>query len=127
MNEPDPLIGRTIRRGTIELQELIGDGGMGRVYKGIDTRLSRTVAVKILRPEHQSIDTARVYFEREARAASKLWHPNVIQIIDFGVDDDGTLFLVMEYIPGKNLADVLEESYPLPAERIVRILTQVLT
>lgn len=126
MSRPDPLIGRTLR-GSIVLESAIGDGGMGRVYKGIDTRLSRVVAVKVLRPDHKDVETARVYFEREARAASQLWHPNIIQIIDFGYEDDGTLYLVMEYVPGRNLADVLEQEFPLSTARIVRILAQLLT
>ncbi|OIP29876.1 MAG: hypothetical protein AUK47_26545 [Deltaproteobacteria bacterium CG2_30_63_29] len=121
------MLGRSIRGGTIELQSVIGDGGMGRVYKGVDRNLSRIVAVKVLRPEHQSMETAKVYFEREARSASKLWHPNIIQIIDFGAEEDGTLYLVMEYVPGRNLADILDKDFPLPAERTVRILSQLLT
>ncbi len=126
-SESDPFVGRLIRDDRIQLQDLIGGGGMGRVYRGVDRVLGRIVAVKILHPEHQGTEAARVYFEREARAASKLWHPNIIQIIEYGAESDGTLCLVMEYAPGRTLADVIEQDFPLPTERSVRILTQILT
>ena len=127
MSDVDPFLGRTIANGRIQLLEVIGGGGMGRVYKSLDKQLSREVAVKVLHPEHQSIETAKVYFEREAQSASKLNHPNIINIIDFGEEQtDGTLYLVMEYVQGRNLADLIEEEFPLSTERIVRITNQIL-
>ncbi|MDX9719829.1 MAG: protein kinase [Myxococcota bacterium] len=127
MTEQDPLLGRTIRGGTIELQAVIGGGGMGRVYKGVDVNIGRVVAIKVLHTQNQNNDAAKHYFDREAHATGKLWHPNIIQIFDRGCEPDGTLYFVMEYIPGRNLADILEAEFPLAAERVVRILTQILT
>lgn len=127
MTGQDPLIGSSLHGGTIVLQKLLGVGGMGRVYKGVDTRLNRSVAVKILQPEHLESDEASIYFEREARAASQLWHPNLIQILDFGREDDGTLYIIMEFIPGVSLADIIDDEFPIPPDRVIRIASQILT
>ena len=95
------------RLGNYEILESIGRGGMGEVYKAKDTRLDRTVAVKVL-PEHLANDPARrERFEREARTISQLNHPNICMLHDVG-EQDGVAFLVMEYIEGDTLAERLE-------------------
>ena len=127
MSEPDIYLGRTIRNGSVELQSLIGGGGMGRVYRGVDLNLGRTVAVKILHPQSQNMAAAKHYFDREAHATAKLFHPNIIQIFDRGQEPDGTLYFMMEYVAGRNLADVLEQEFPLAPDRVVRVLAQILT
>jgi serine/threonine-protein kinase len=121
----DALIGRTLPGGYVIL-ELIGVGGMGRVYRAEQTNLGRTVAVKIVHPHLVGEENAVARFITEARASSRLNHPNSVAIIDFGKTNDGQLYLVMEYLRGKDLARVAYEEGPLPFRRIVDVLRQVL-
>src|SRR5215813_1235934 len=94
------LIGHTL--GSYEVLSLLGKGGMGEVYLARDTRLERKVAIKLLPDEH-CIDPERVWrFEREARAASALNHPNIVTIYDIGVSEEGR-FIVMEFVDGPTL------------------------
>ena len=121
----DPLIGRTLPGG-FGIIELIGVGGMGRVYRAEQTNLGRTVAVKIVHPHLAGEENAVARFITEARAASRLNHPNSVAVIDFGKTNDGQLYLVMEYLRGKDLARVAYEEGPLPFRRIVDVLRQTL-
>ena len=125
MTDSDSLIGRTLG-GTIRIKKLLGRGGMGAVYEGYQEKLDRTLAVKVMTPEHAQNPVAPDYFLREARSASRLRHPNIIQIFDFGEDEE-LLYIAMEYVPGRSLEDVIEEQFPLGAERIVSILDQTLS
>ena len=104
--------------GPYEIQSPLGAGGMGEVYRARDTRLDRTVAVKILPPHLSSNLDARQRFEREARAISSLNHPNICTLHDVG-HQDGTDFLVMEYLEGETLADRLTKG-PLPPEQVLK-------
>ena len=124
-NQDDALIGRTLPGGYVIL-ELVGIGGMGRVYRAEQTTLGRTVAVKIIHPHLVGEENAAARFITEARAASRLNHPNSVAIIDFGKTPDGQLYLVMEFLRGKDLARVTYEEGPLPFRRIVDVLRQVL-
>ena len=101
------------RLGPYEIQASIGAGGMGEVYKARDTRLDRTVAVKVL-PEHVGADASlRQRLERAAKAISRLSHPNICTLHDIGTQD-GTPFLVMEYLEGETLSQrVAREPVPL--------------
>jgi serine/threonine-protein kinase len=121
----DPLIGRTLPGGYLIL-ELVGIGGMGRVYRAEQTNLGRTVAVKIIHPHLVGEENAAARFITEARAASRLNHPNSVGIIDFGKSPDGQLYLVMEFLRGRDLARVTYEDGPLPFRRIVDVLRQTL-
>jgi len=104
--------------GPYEIQSPLGAGGMGEVYLARDTRLDRTVAVKIL-PTHLSSNIeAKQRFEREARAISSLNHPNICTLHDVG-HQDGTDFLVMEYLEGETLADRLMKG-PLSSEQVLK-------
>ena len=122
----DPLVGQTIR-GTYFVQERIGGGGMGQVYKATQLNLDRPVALKLLRPWFHAGPTIVQRFQREARASSKLHHPNVIAVLDFGQAEDGTLFMAMEYLPGRNLLTLLEDEFPLGERRVVHIAAQILS
>ncbi len=124
-NTDDPLIGRTLPGGYVIL-ELVGIGGMGRVYRAEQTNLGRTVAVKIIHPHLVGEENAAARFITEARAASRLNHPNSVAVIDFGKTEDGQLYLVMEFLRGKDLARVIYEEGPLTLRRIVSVLRQVL-
>jgi serine/threonine protein kinase len=108
-----------IRLGPYEIVAPAGAGGMGEVYRARDTRLDRTVAIKIL-PQHltaKSVVTQR--FQREARALSSLQHPHICTLYDVG-HQDGIDFLVMEFLEGKTLADLLAKG-PLPFEQVLRV------
>ena len=120
----DPLIGTTLPGGYVIL-ELVGVGGMGRVYRAEQKALGRTVAVKIIHPHLLGDESASVRFITEARAASRLNHPNSVAVIDFG-KNGGQLYLVMEYLRGKDLARVVYEEGPIPFKRVVDVLCQVL-
>src|SRR6185503_3036781 len=100
------------RFGPYEIVEPIGAGGMGEVYKGRDTRLDRTIAIKILPELHAAEPQFRERFEREARALSQLTHPHICTLHDVG-EHGGTPFLVMEFLVGETLAARLERG-PLP-------------
>jgi serine/threonine-protein kinase len=100
---------------------------MGRVYRAEQNMLGRTVAVKVIHPHLLSDDQTVARFYNEARAASRLNHPDSVSIIDFGRTEDGILYLVMEYLDGKDLAHILAEEGPLPFLRICRILRHVLS
>ena len=121
----DPLIGRTIG-GTYVLQEIIGVGGMGRVYRAEQTTLGRTVAIKVIHPHLLGDEQTVARFYTEARAASRLNHPHSVSVIDFGRTEDGILYLAMEFLKGKDLALVMHEEDPLPFKRICDILVSVL-
>ncbi len=121
----DTWIGRTLPGGFCIL-ELVGVGGMGRVYRAEQTTLGRTVAVKIIHPHLVGDESAAARFITEARAASRLNHPNSVSIIDFGKTDDGQLYLVMEFLRGRDLARVMFDEGPLPLRRVVDITRQTL-
>lgn len=122
----DPLIGKTIK-GTYLVQQKIGGGGMGQVYKAVQISLDRPVALKLLRPSFLSDPTLVQRFHREARASSKLHHPNIIAVVDFGQIEDGTLFMAMEYLPGRNLLKLMREEFPIGEDRVVNLAAQVLS
>jgi len=94
------------RLGPYEIESLLGTGGMGEVYRSRDTRLGRTVAVKVL-PEHLISDQeSRRRFEREARVVSQLSHPHICTLFDVG-EQDGRSYIAMEYLEGETLAQRL--------------------
>ena len=122
----DALLGTTIA-GNFEVLELIGEGAMGRVYKARQISLDKLVAIKVLH-RHLANDPKVVRrFHREARAASRLSHPNSLQIIDFGEDGRGTLYIAMELLDGDDLLTVIEEDAPLSPARIANIMKGVLS
>jgi Tol biopolymer transport system component/predicted Ser/Thr protein kinase len=111
------------RLGTFEVLEPIGAGGMGEVYRARDTRLDRTVALKVLPSELSANPALRERLEREARLASSLAHPHICTLHDVG-RDQGVDFLVMEYLEGESLADRLQKG-PLPVEQAVRYAIEI--
>jgi len=111
------------RVGPYEIASAIGAGGMGEVYRARDTRLERTVAIKVL-PAHLSSDPdRRERFDREARAISSLNHPHICILHDVG-HQDGTSYLVMEFLEGETLADRLNKG-PLPIDQVLRYAIEI--
>src|SRR5947207_6044042 len=106
------------------LLDLIGQGGMGRVYLARDTRLTRRVALKILSPERINNPRAIARFQREARVGAQLQHENLVRVYDFG-ESNGRFFLVMEYIEGKTIGALISEQGPMPPATAARLVRQV--
>lgn len=121
----DSNVGRTIA-GKYLLEKRIGRGGMGTVYRAKQPGLARRVAIKVLHHSLAGHASAVARFRREAKAASRLDHPSSVRILDFGEEPDGLLYLVMEYVEGRDLLQVLREDAPLSPERIAQILSQAL-
>ena len=110
------------RLGPYEIVAHVGTGGMGEVYKAHDSRLARTIALKIL-PAHLADADSRRRFEREARSASALTHPNVVTIHDVG-EADGVAYLAMEFIEGRTLRELTADG-PIAMKSLLRIAVQV--
>ena len=107
-----------LRLGPYEVLSHLGAGGMGEVYRAQDTRLDRTVVIKVLPAAVADSPERRARFEREARAIAALSHPHICSLFDIG-QHDGLDYLVMEYVEGQTLADRLEKG-PLPLEQVLR-------
>lgn len=110
--------------GRYEIIDRIGGGGMALVYKGHDILLNRKVAVKVLRQQYVHDEEFIRRFRREAQAAASLSHPNVVSIYDVGQEDE-IHYIVMEYVEGKTLNDVIKEKAPLQVEEAIRIASQI--
>ena len=119
----DPRVGTVVDK--YRIMGPISSGGMGTVYRGEHALIGKEVAIKVLRKEFQSHEQLVRRFLMEARAASMIRHPNIVDVFDFGVTMDGCSYCAMEYLEGPSLADVLDEQGALPLYRIVNILVQV--
>ncbi|HVH45149.1 MAG TPA: protein kinase [Labilithrix sp.] len=126
MVEPPSLVGRTIA-GRYRIEQHVGSGSMGDVFRARHVGLGTDVAVKIMRPSVAKDTNFKERFYREAKAASRLEHQNSVRVIDFGTESDGLVYLVMEFLRGRDLLDVLRTESPLSDERIVDILAQTLS
>ena len=120
----DPLIGQTLA-GKYRIEKLIKTGGMGSVYRGRHVLMDKTVAIKVLRPSLAGDDAVVGRFSREAKAASKISHPHAVSVTDFGEAENGVVFLVMEYLDGRTLKEVITKEGPLSLGRAVEIVRQV--
>src|SRR3954469_16357520 len=120
----DALIGRVLD-GRYRVGPKIARGGMATVYEATDLRLDRTVAVKVMHEGLVDDEEFVSRFQREARAAAKLAHHNVVAVFDTG-DDDGTLFLVMEYVPGLTLRDLIRKEAPMSPAKALAVIEPVL-
>ena len=122
----DPLVGRLLD-GRYRLDRPLARGGMATVYLGTDTRLDRTIAVKVMRPALAEDEDFVGRFAREARAAARLSSPEVVAVHDQGTDlTTGTAYLVMEYVAGRTLRDLIRDGGPLPPARALALLEPVL-
>ena len=120
----DPLLGQALD-GKYRLDEPLGEGGMGRVYRATHLLIERPVAVKVLHPHLVSDEEARERFRREARAAGRLRHPNGVAVTDFGETPEGVVYIVMELLEGESLRELTAREAPLEAGRAVSIMLQV--
>ncbi len=111
--------------GRFEIRDLIGEGGMGAVYRAWQRSIGREVAIKLIDERHGRDPMAVRRFLREARLASQLSQPNTVSVIDFGQSSDGRLFIAMELIRGRTLAEVLETDGPFPVSRAAWIGVQL--
>jgi serine/threonine-protein kinase len=122
---PGQSVGRILAGGKYSIGPLIGSGGMGSVYSGVHRALEKTIAIKVLHPSHRHNAEFLAAFHREALAASRLDHPNVVQVLDFGQEADGLLYITMELLNGTDLRAVLVEAPVQPLGRIVDVMSQV--
>jgi len=120
----DALLGKTLA-GKYRIEDRLSEGGMGTVYRGTHVLMDKTVAVKVLRPSLAADEKIVARFSREARAASRISHPHALSVTDFGEAEDGVVFLVMEYLDGKTLKEILREDGPMALPRTVEILRQI--
>jgi serine/threonine protein kinase len=120
----DPLVGRTLDE-KYRLDERLGTGGMGTVYRATHLLIDRPVAIKVLNPRYVEDEAAQVRFRREARAAGRLQHANAVTVTDFGSTSDGLVYIVMELLEGYSLRDVLARESPLDVARAVSIMLQI--
>jgi hypothetical protein len=124
-------VGRERELGSYHLGELLGRGGMGEVYRATHRMLARPAAIKLIRPEVLVLDggdsaqTAVARFRREAEAAANLRSPHTVELYDFGMTEDRTLYFVMELLEGMDLSRLVREHGPVPAARVIHIVTQV--
>jgi len=121
----DRYIGREILDGQFRIIKKIGTGGMGSVYKAEQPDMNRMVAVKILHAKLKNRRDLVSRFRREARAMSHLTHPNTVKVFMYGELETGELYIVMEYLDGRNLNQIVRRQGPLPLERAIPVLVQV--
>lgn len=120
----DPLVGQTLAEKYL-IEQLIKRGGMGAVYRGKHVLMDKTVAIKVLRPSLAGDDAIVARFSREAKAASRISHPHAVSVTDFGEAENGVVFLVMEYLDGRTLKDIIRNEGPMPMDRAAEITRQV--
>lgn len=120
----DSLLGQILAE-KYRIDERLSEGGMGTVYRGTHVLMDKTVAIKVLRPSLAADEKIVARFSREARAASRISHPHALSVTDFGESENGVVFLVMEYLSGKTLKEIIREDGPMALPRAVEIIRQV--
>jgi serine/threonine protein kinase len=120
----DKLVGQVLA-GKYRIDEKIDEGGMGCVYRATHVLMEKVVAVKVLHPALAADDRIVARFTREAKAASRISHPHAINVTDFGESENGVVYLVMEYLRGRTLKDIVRSGGPLTLQRAVEIVRQV--
>src|SRR5262249_6516876 len=111
--------------GRYKVLSLIGEGGMGRVYLAQHAEIGKRVALKVLHPVYSRTPEVVERFRREARAASKIGHPNIVDVTDSGTTFEGNVYFVMEYLEGVELAKIIDDGGALDIVRALRIASQI--
>ncbi|MET9023017.1 Stk1 family PASTA domain-containing Ser/Thr kinase [Actinopolymorpha sp. NPDC004070] len=127
--DAERTVPRRVLGGRYELHEELGRGGMAVVWAGIDLRLGRRVAVKTMRPEHATDSTFQARFRREAQSAASLNHHSIVAVYDNGegeLNGVSVPYIVMEYVEGRTLRDILHEGRPILPERALEVVAEVL-
>jgi eukaryotic-like serine/threonine-protein kinase len=124
MRAQDPFIGRDILDGQFQILQKVGSGGMGAVYKALQPSMNRMVGIKILHPKLANRKDLVSRFKREARAMSHLTHPNTVKVFLYGELDDGSLYIIMEFLEGKNLNQTVRAEGAFPYQRALPVLIQ---
>ncbi len=124
MTLPDPLVDKVVV-GRYQLLQRLGKGGMGAVYLARQLSMDRRVAIKLIHPSLADDPSIAARFHREMQATSRVEHPNTVQVFDYGQTEDGQLFLVMELLQGRTLAQVLQAEIRLPPPRLVPVAAQI--
>src|SRR5690606_23774679 len=119
----DPLIGRHF--GEFEIVSILGEGGYGTVYRAYQPLLDRDAVIKVLRAEHRNNPQIIQRFSREARIASRIDHPFAAHVYAFGVEDDGLLWIAMEYVRGTPLDHFVDVHGPIDADRVADMLERI--
>lgn len=119
----DPFVGRTVLDGKFRILKKIGAGGMGAVYLAEEPDMGREVAIKILHPSLKGRSDLVSRFRREARAMSQLKHPHTVRVFMYGELEDGSLYIVMEMLEGKNLNQTVRRGGPMELSRAIPIVT----
>lgn len=119
----DPFVGRTLDDKYL-VEEPVGAGGMGQVYRARHLSMDRPVAIKFLHQRLVEDEAARNRFQTEARAAVKLCHPNAVSVTDFGQTSEGIVYIVMELLEGRTLREILNREAPLETARAISIMLQ---
>jgi serine/threonine protein kinase len=115
-----------VLKGTYRIDAELGSGGMGTVYRATHIGLDKLMAVKVLSPRAVSTPDSLARFEREAKVAGKVSHPSMTDVIDFGVEQ-GTPYIVQEFVAGVELADLIERNGPMPPRRAVAVMRQIVS
>ncbi len=121
----DPLIGQVLGK-RYQVTRLLGQGGMGSVYEAVHCELDKKVAVKLLLPHVAENAEAYERFRREAQASSRMRHPNILEVTDFDHTEQGAPYMVMEYLDGEDLSDLLARERRLPLGRAITLFLEVL-
>jgi serine/threonine protein kinase len=124
LEEGSRMVGALLS-GRYQIKRMCGEGGMGRVYEAEHVEIGKRVAIKVLHPAYSRTPDLVERFRREARAASRIEHPNVVNVTDFGTTEDGSLFFVMEYIEGIELGLLIHREGALQPVRAMRIAEQM--
>src|SRR2546427_12187399 len=119
----DSLLGQILAE-KYRIDERLSEGGMGTVYRGTHVLMDKTVAVKVLRPSLAADEKIVARFSREARAASRISHPHALSVTDFGEAESGVVFLVMEFLSGRTLKEIIRQEGALPPARVVEFMRQ---
>ena len=119
------VVGKPSKIGKYDVVEILGEGGMGAVYKAVDPRIGRTVAIKVIKGDFAQEPELRRRFDTEARAVGNLQHPNIVTVFDFG-EENGSPYLVMQYLDGTPLDKVIAQRLNLPFIQKLDIIIGVL-